>query len=313
MTNWMFRKPPMLDRLGEASYQPNVGMTFLIAILIYIAHVIASIPAVLIYVFIYFTGIPDLSFAGLVDSVYDMMMSQSTMLFSLFFTVALIVLTIVYVRCIEKRTIVTMGLHSQGFFTRYALGFGLGFVLIVLSSLPWLLTKELTWLGLKPVAGLYLLAFGVQGASEEVFFRGFMMTSILRKIGVVWAVVISSAVFALLHIFNGGMGVISMTALFFVGAFLALIALRTNSLWTACALHAAWNFGSGLMASGSIGGLTMDYAAVRIGDMGIGQDYGIIGDPRDLLSIGLMIAAIALVLFAGKNRLVVRRSPINLS
>ncbi|MDD5017642.1 MAG: CPBP family intramembrane metalloprotease, partial [Eubacteriales bacterium] len=210
----------------------------------------------------------------------------------------------------EKRRLFSMGLAAKGFARRYAAGLGIGLALIALVSLPALMTEEVAWLGFSPIAVLYLLAFVVQGASEEMFFRGFMMPDISRRTGILWSVVITSAIFAILHIFNGGMSILSITSLFLIGAFLALITLRTNSLWTACALHTAWNFGSGLVASSELGGYSIDYPVVRVGDINMQiNDYGIVGEPGYIIVILIFIAAAAFMLFAGKQRLVVRRPP----
>ena len=65
---------------------------------------------------------------------------------------------------------------------------------------------------------------------------------------------------------------------------------------------------TGLLAPANAGGLDMDYSVITIGDPNAPMpDYGFIGDPFNLLYIAVFAAFIAIVLYAGKNRLVVRR------
>jgi hypothetical protein len=96
--------------------------------------------------------------------------------------------------------------------------------------------------------------------------------------------------------------------LFLVGALLAVITVRTNSLWAACGLHTAWNFVSGLLWPVNAGGLKLDYSVITIGDPNATvTDFGFFGDPANLIFIALFAAVIAVVLFAGRHKLVVRR------
>ncbi|MEM9134048.1 MAG: type II CAAX endopeptidase family protein [Actinomycetota bacterium] len=71
---------------------------------------------------------------------------------------------------------------------------------------------------------------------EELFFRGLLLQSIDRAIGPVPAVLISSVVFALVHVEP-----IVLPGLFLFGVVASVITLRTGSLGIAWALHAAFN------------------------------------------------------------------------
>jgi membrane protease YdiL (CAAX protease family) len=226
--------------------------------------------------------------------------------FALLLTFALIVLTIVYVRFIEKRSIASMGLVRQSWLGRYALGYVLGLGLAAVSTaLPLWVVGPVQVNGFSMMVIVFFIVFIIQSASEEIFFRGFLMPSIGAKIGVFWGVIISSFVFALAHIFNPGMTLTGLVTIFFVGVFLALYILRTGSIFGACAIHAAWNFGTGLITAISISGYMLDYAVVQLGDVTPVEDVNILGSPIDFIAIGVFLVGIALLLFAGKRRLVV--------
>ncbi|OQW96238.1 MAG: hypothetical protein BWK77_05735 [Verrucomicrobia bacterium A1] len=84
----------------------------------------------------------------------------------------------------------------------------------------------------------YLIALGVVIApvAEEVLFRGIVMPSLARHVGVAGALVASAAVFAAMH-----MNVAATAPLFVLGLVFGLAYLYTGSLTVPIALHAVFN------------------------------------------------------------------------
>jgi membrane protease YdiL (CAAX protease family) len=115
-------------------------------------------------------------------------------------------------------------------------------------------------------------------------------------------------VFSLAHALNGGYSLLGGIYYLLIGAFLALLLLRTNSIWASCGVHGAWNFTIGLLGPVSMGkGLPpVDYAMFNAGKVMEDAPYTIVGDPYYLILIGVFLAAIALLLFSGQGRLIVR-------
>ena len=71
---------------------------------------------------------------------------------------------------------------------------------------------------------------------EEIFFRGFLLRALEPRVGTSWAVVLSSAVFALSH-FDAW----EFPALFLFGFGAALLAVRTGRLAPGVVAHLAFN------------------------------------------------------------------------
>lgn len=71
---------------------------------------------------------------------------------------------------------------------------------------------------------------------EELIFRGLILSRLKRAVPVVWAVVISSAIFGLAH----GQ-IIWMAYAFVLGVVLSVVAIRTESVAAAILLHAVFN------------------------------------------------------------------------
>jgi hypothetical protein len=73
--------------------------------------------------------------------------------------------------------------------------------------------------------------------------------------GLRWALFISSAIFALLHLANPGSGAASTIGLLAAGYFLAFAWLRTGRLWLSIGLHIGWNFFEGTVFGFQVSGL----------------------------------------------------------
>ena len=103
---------------------------------------------------------------------------------------------------------------------------------------------------LAPAALLAILTtlpvFAIQGGSEEVLCRGWLMQTIAARHGALVALIASSLFFALLHLDPRetllGM-VVGVAARLPLALALGLLALRQGNLWGALGLHAGWNAG----------------------------------------------------------------------
>lgn len=84
-----------------------------------------------------------------------------------------------------------------------------------------------------------VLVFGlIAGVSEEIFFRGFMLTRLREHWGGPRAIVVSAACFGVLHVDPNG---IHMTLAFVMGLYLGLVAERTGSTLPAIVCHVVNN------------------------------------------------------------------------
>ena len=177
------------------------------------------------------------------------------------------VLVFLWIRFFERRPLSTIGFNADGL-KRFGRGYaiGLGFLLAAVGII-WALGGYSVETGgafqsaavgaaMVPIAVL-MLGFIVQGSTEEIFFRGWLMQLIASRHGLWLAIVINSVLFGLMHGANIPpskelfMGLLNI-ALF--GVFISLYAAREGSLWGVCGWHAAWNWllglGFGLEVSG---------------------------------------------------------------
>jgi membrane protease YdiL (CAAX protease family) len=93
---------------------------------------------------------------------------------------------------------------------------------------------------------LYLSA--VNGVAEEIIFRGYLILRLTALSGRTVAVLLSSAIFAIEHLYQGTANVLTIG---FVGLIYALIYVRTRSLVIPIALHCLQDL-VGILAASSI-------------------------------------------------------------
>lgn len=97
--------------------------------------------------------------------------------------------------------------------------------------------SELIFSGLAVVLSFQALAVATP-VVEEVFFRGFVYSGLVPRLGVGWAMVTSAMVFSMFHIVEGAW---VLMPIFITGLLLAWLYQRTGSLWPSIVAHAGQN------------------------------------------------------------------------
>lgn len=134
------------------------------------------------------------------------------------------------------------GAHPQRWFA-IGLGLGLGAYATALGY-SWIAGAVVT--GPSGQAGIVALLGALalvlfQSASEELFFRGWLLPSLIDKCGGTPAIVLSAAAFALFHLLGGSRAPISLVNLMLGGIWFALLATRSGGIVAPIAAHFAWN------------------------------------------------------------------------
>ncbi len=77
---------------------------------------------------------------------------------------------------------------------------------------------------------------------EELVFRGIILQNMIKGMGLLWAVIVSSLLFGLVHAGNPDATVISTLMIAIVTPQLIYAYLKTGQLWLPIGLHLGWNF-----------------------------------------------------------------------
>ncbi len=227
-------------------------------------------------------------------------MPDWVMLVQLFATAFATVITILYCRYLEKRPLSSMGLRRGHILREYGIGALIGILLISLCVGFCLLTGALTLQAadFSPVMWiLFLIGFVMQGMSEEVVCRGFMMISVSRRHALWLAVLTNSVTFGLLHLGNPGFGLLPMLNIVLFGILESVYVLKRGDLWGACAIHSLWNFFQGNVFGISVSGTGMIPSPLRATftpghELFNGGNFGLEGG----LAVTLIITVVTLLM-----------------
>lgn len=163
---------------------------------------------------------------------------------------AFILAPIIAWRFILKRSLASMGLSSIRAHGKDLLA-GLLFGAISISVVFGILVtsgqaKVISWMPqFSPDTIIYLLLFIAVGFSEEIYARGFIMSTLRQTKSVPLAVIVSAVIFSLLHSLNPGMGLIPYVNLFLVGVLFSYMYLLSGNIWMCIGYHITWNYFQG--------------------------------------------------------------------
>lgn len=170
------------------------------------------------------------------------------------------------------------------------------------------------WVSTRPDPGvvpfqivLWFVAFGFVGVGEEMLARGYQLRNLAEGLhgrrlsargSVVWAAVLSSVFFGLLHVPNPNMTVLAAFNLCVAGLVLALPVVLTGRLGFSIGFHIAWNFVLGNVLGFPVSGLAMEHTVFQVQVSGpdwitggdFGPEGGAIGLATDAVSVVLILA-----------------------
>ena len=177
---------------------------------------------------------------------------------TLFASVAAAVIAILFCRLIEKRSARSMALRGRYAPSSLLAGVLTGALLVCGAVLFAYCfgTVSVDFAGARRVPMLVVLVMGfvVQAFAEEVFFRGYLLTSVARVQPLSVGVLLSALFFALFHRTGEGMTPLGLLNLFLLGVLLALFTVRSGNLWGALALHATYLIGTGVLLGSPVDG-----------------------------------------------------------
>jgi membrane protease YdiL (CAAX protease family) len=158
---------------------------------------------------------------------------------------------------------------------RVGAGFALGAAAI---AIPCLLMLAVGWLGVVRAPGnggaigtelVTVLAVLVPAAlAEELMMRGYLLSALADGMGRAAGLLVTSVVFALLHVGNPGMEPGALVVVGLAGIFLGAVRFATSSLYAAWAAHLAWNVVLGVVLHALVSGTGMADAGWRTLDTG---------------------------------------------
>ncbi|MCR8969825.1 CPBP family intramembrane glutamic endopeptidase [Facklamia sp. 7083-14-GEN3] len=196
------------------------------------------------------------------EDVEQALLNEPIMVYSeLFLTITTIIATLLLAKWLQGRKLNSFAFYKDNFLKKYGLGIVIAAALMIITFLANLLMGTIT-VQINPQADglafiLLLIGFMVQGMSEEILLRGYLMNGLAAAWGVPLAILINSIFFSLLHYANPGITVLALVNIALAGIFFSLLFYITDNMWLTGAAHSFWNFIMGVVFGVQVSGLVL--------------------------------------------------------
>ena len=230
--------------------------------------------------------------------------------YELFSFVLILILFIFWVKVIEKNSLSTLGFVKRNWLKYLGWGILLSLLQMGVIALVYQVcgigTFELNELSLEPI--LFILGLFpfwlLQGGTEEVATRGWLLTRIAARTNLPLAIEISSSLFGILHLGNSGVTFLSVLNIVLDGVLAGLLLIYTDSIWLVVAQHGTWNYVQGNLLGFQVSGTGAD-ASIFSFTMGSGPDWltgGAFGAEGSIITTFVLLLSIVIVYRLGERR-----------
>ena len=230
--------------------------------------------------------------------------------YELFSFVIILFLFIFWVKVIEKNALSSLGFVKKNWLKYLAWGILLSLLQMGVIALVYQVSGigsfELNELSLEPI--LFILGLFpfwlLQGGTEEVATRGWLLTRIASRTNLPLAIAISSSLFGILHMGNAGVTFLSVLNIILDGVLAGLLFIYTDSIWLVVAQHGTWNYVQGNLLGFQVSGTGAD-ASIFSFTMGSGPDWltgGAFGAEGLIITTLVLLVSLVIVYRLGERK-----------
>ena len=197
-------------------------------------------------------------------SIQNILSSDLGLMISTSLSNAIIILSCIVIwKIFEKKKVSGMGLTNlkEGY-KEFISGLLFGTIAISVVAIILLLMGNVRLvnslskpqLSVALLEGLILFIF--VGFGEEILGRAYIM-SVLKQTRNKWFVlIISSVIFAILHLGNNGISILAFINLFLVGLLFGYMFMKSKNIWMPIGYHITWNYFQGYIWGFQVSGIT---------------------------------------------------------
>lgn len=171
--------------------------------------------------------------------------SEQELIMMLFSTLGTFLVICLFMKYVDKENFIKLGFHTKNRGKDFIIGFAIGGIIMSLGYLFLLFFKEINFqkitFDFKDLLFSIILFFLV-ATTEEVLLRGYILRNLMLSFNKYVALLLSSIIFAAMHLFNPNIDLFSTANIFLAGLLLGISYINTKNLWFSIALHFSWNF-----------------------------------------------------------------------
>ena len=230
--------------------------------------------------------------------------------YELFSFVIILFFFMFWVKVIEKNALSSLGFVKRNWLKYLAWGILLSLLQMGVIALVYQVSGigsfVLNELSLEPLLFILgLLPFWLlQGGTEEVATRGWLLTRIAARTNLPLAIAISSSLFGFLHLGNSGVTFLSVLNIVLDGVLAGLLLIYTDSIWLVVAQHGTWNYVQGNLLGFQVSGTGAD-ASIFSFTMGSGPDWltgGAFGAEGSIITTLVLLVSLVIVYRLGERK-----------
>lgn len=139
---------------------------------------------------------------------------------------------------------------------------------------------------------------------EEIVFRGILLKYVEEKTNIVFAIMLTSFLFSVVHMFNGKLEGIDLYLLivagFLAGMMYAIATYQFNSIWASVVLHACWNLSGIFTVTPDKVDASLFQYIIQTHNVWI--TGGAYGTDASLIAMGGYVLVIFILLFSQKRK-----------
>ncbi|MEC7981691.1 MAG: type II CAAX endopeptidase family protein [Candidatus Neomarinimicrobiota bacterium] len=163
-----------------------------------------------------------------------------------------------FMKFIDRKPLMSLGLKYEGFQQDFKFGLILGAGLIAIGFfslfiLGYVRVESFSFPFLDIV--LYFILFVVVAFHEEIMLRGYILRSLMESMNRYLALAISSLIFMTVHLLNPNISFLGVVNLFLAGIVLGIYYVHKSNLWLPIGMHLTWNFFQGPIFGFEVSGI----------------------------------------------------------
>lgn len=226
-------------------------------------------------------------------------------LMNLFSYAVEIILVLLFVTKIEKRSLRSIGITKDHVPSSILKGLSIGFLMFLAVIAIGIILGEYSFKGIDAtslhLAVPFLLGFFIQSSAEEIELRGWTNTYFSKRHAIIVGFLVSELLFALTHLLNDGLDIISVCNILIAGLLFTVMFWKYDNIWICSSAHAMWNYAQGYLFGFNVSGVeTANFLIFKQNSQSI-IGGGVFGPESGLIATFVMMAAIAVVLYLPKK------------
>ncbi|WP_423998746.1 lysostaphin resistance A-like protein [Maribacter sp. IgM3_T14_3] len=155
-----------------------------------------------------------------------------------------------FMKFVDEEKFIEVGLQLKNRKKDIAIGTLLGLLIMMIAYFSLVASKEIVFSKFNfNLQELFLttVLFILVAFLEEVLFRGYIQKNLMLSFNKYVALIVASALFALMHGANPNISLFSLLGLFLAGMALGATYMYTKNLWYPIAFHFSWNLFQSLL------------------------------------------------------------------